>query len=186
MQKLLSQNKAAIADKWLDLLIETYPPDAARLFKRKGDQFGNPVGSTIATGLREIVEGLASGAELSAFAAPLDGIVKIRSIQDFSASQAVAFVLMLKDVLRDELSRELREPAVAKQFVALERRIDELTLLAFDIYAQCRDRVAQIKVDEVKRRVAQLMKESGKFDFGPSDVSDPDSPVERPQQGGVR
>lgn len=186
MRRLLSQKTVAIAEKWFDRVVETYPRDAARLLRRTGDRFANPVGSTLAAGLREIVEGLAQSAELPAFTAPLDRIVRIRAIQDFSASQAVAFVFDLKDVLRGELSQELADPALARQLAELEGRIDQLALLAFDVYAVCRERVAQIRVDETKRRVAQLMKESGKFILDPSEPAGSDSIPGDPQQGGVR
>ena len=41
---LLTENKADIVEKWIDHVLNCYPADTARIFKRQRDRFANPVG----------------------------------------------------------------------------------------------------------------------------------------------
>ena len=87
-----------------------------------------------------------------------NSIIRIRSIQDFTASQAVAFTFKLKDVIREELAGKMQgRPADAQsrlreELHAFETRIDELSLLAFDVYMKCREKLYEIRTNEIKKR----------------------------------
>jgi hypothetical protein len=41
---------------------------------------------------------------------------------------------------------------------AFENRIDDIALLAFDIYSQCRQKIYEIRVNEVKNQLGRLLK----------------------------
>ena len=170
MIELLAQRRGVIAGKWLDRIVASYPADTASFFKKKRDQFTNPVGTTLARGTSELVDALFDGMSVEALREALEPIVKIRAVQDFSPSAAVAFVFQLKDVIRDVVGNEIEGEQPRVQLEQLERRIDKLALLAFDVYASCREQVADIRVSELKRNVANVLKRSGWF--------------EDPQQGG--
>jgi hypothetical protein len=168
--ELLAQRKGVIAGKWLDRIVASYPADTANFLKRKQDRFANPVGSTLAKGTTRLVEALFDGMTADSLREAIEPIVKIRAVQDFSASSAVAFVFQLKDVIREVAGDELSGDRPREQLEQLERRIDKLALVAFDVYSSCREQVANIRVEEVKRNVAHVLKRSGWF--------------EDPQQGG--
>jgi hypothetical protein len=87
----------------------------------------------------------------------LDDIIRIKAVQDFSPSQAVSFIFLLKQVLRDTMKKEIRENSIAEELALLESRIDEMILLSFDIYVKCRERIYEIKADEVKRMTFRLL-----------------------------
>ena len=99
----------------------------------------------------------------------LDSIIRIRAVQDFTPAQATAFILSLKKVLREYLAKELQDSRLAAEFTALETRIDQICLMAFDIYMQCREKVNQIRANETRNRTfraferAGLIKESSKL-----------------------
>ncbi|MCX6635381.1 MAG: RsbRD N-terminal domain-containing protein, partial [Acidobacteria bacterium] len=80
--------------------------------------------------------------------AALDAIMRIRAVEDHTASQAVAFLFLLKEVLR--------EKSPAADLAAFENRIDRMALLAFDLYMKCREKIYEIKAEEAKRRVYLL------------------------------
>jgi hypothetical protein len=82
-------------------------------------------------------------------ATALDAIIRIRAVQDLTASQAVGFVFLLKPILL-ELQPE-RNPVLLD--VLLNDRIDRLALMAFDKYMQCREQLADIRVNEGRRRI---------------------------------
>lgn len=164
MIELLAQRRGAIAGKWLDRIVESYPADTARFLKQQRDRFANPVGTTLAKGTTELVDALFDGKTADALREALEPIVKIRAVQDFSPSAAVAFVFQLKEVVRDMIGGDLLDERLRGELDQLERRIDRLALLAFDVYASCREQVAEIRVSEVKRNVAHVLKRSGWFE----------------------
>jgi hypothetical protein len=88
----------------------------------------------------------------------LDGIVRIRAVQDFTAGQAVAFIFLLKRVIREELKGEVRVQPGGDGLAAVEERIDEMALLAFDLFMKCRERIYEIRVNEAKRRLGLWLK----------------------------
>ena len=96
LEELLLQKKSHILKRWLDLILETYPLDAQRFLKHQKDQFLNPVGSTISREIEILFQEAIKGINPERTCASLDGIIRIRAIQDFSPSEAVSFVFLLK------------------------------------------------------------------------------------------
>jgi len=61
LKKLLEKNKTAIHKKWIDSVFKTYAQDTSRFLKTNKDQFSNPVGSTLSSGLPAIFDELVNG-----------------------------------------------------------------------------------------------------------------------------
>ncbi len=167
--ELLLHRRAAIAERWLDKTLATYPPNAVEFFKRERDQFANPVGQTLSTGIDAILNILLEGMDPPELCRHLEDIIKIRSVQDLTPAKAVGFVFLLKDAIREELGDELQGAAMLAEWRNFEAQIDQTTLFGFDVYVKCREKIYEIRVDEVKRRVATLIKRSNYF------ISEPDS-----------
>ncbi len=68
---------------------------------------------------------------------------------------------MLKKVIREKLEREVRENGISEELIELESRIDGLALLSFDVYMKRREKLYEIRVNEVKNRVSGLMRRAG-------------------------
>ncbi len=147
IETLLAPKKKAIVQKWIDQVLESY--GSATFFKKQKDRFANPIGVTISEGLQDLYEILLEGRELGTAAKPLENIIKIRAVQDFTPSQAVSFVYLLKGIVREELAREKTGQGDQADLSALETRIDKAALMAFDFYMECRERLHQIRVNEV-------------------------------------
>ena len=157
LKDLLLKNRAAILERWFRLIIETYPSETSKFLKSQKDRFANPVGAAISEGIEGLYEhllGESDPVEVSSF---LDRIIRIRAIQDFAPSQAVAFVVFLKKAIREQLGKEIRDKTVADELLAVESRIDDLTLLSFDIYMNCREKVYEIKANEIRNRTFTLL-----------------------------
>ncbi|MBW2439412.1 MAG: RsbRD N-terminal domain-containing protein [Deltaproteobacteria bacterium] len=161
MEKVLSKNKAAIAKQWFHLAAQTYAVDTAKFLQSKTDPFANPVGSALMTGLDGILEHLIHATDPNTLHSHLDSIIRIRAVQDFSPSQATAFILSLKKVLRDYFAKELRDSRLAAEFIELESSIDQICLIAFDIYMQCREKVYQISANETRKRTFKAFERAG-------------------------
>jgi hypothetical protein len=157
LKDLLHSKKAAIGKRWLEKTLETYAPDASAFFGKQKDPFANPVGQALRTGTQTMLDCLLGDMDAEKVCGCLNEIIKIRSIQDFSPAQAVSFVFSLRQVIREELEGELDSSRLS-ELDEFDKRIDQLALFAFDVYAKCRERLYDIRVDEVKRGVSGLIR----------------------------
>lgn len=149
--KRLSQKKEVILKKWFDQVIQTYPEDTSKFFGQKKDPFSNPVGRAIFKGLESILGELFGAMDSEALKSFLDPIVRMRAVQGFSPSAAVSFVFGLKSIIRRELSKETPAGEVLDLLLEVDSRIDALSLLAFDIHVGCREKIFELKTNEMKR-----------------------------------
>jgi hypothetical protein len=147
----LAQNQPRIAERWLQQTLAGYPGQGTHFLLQEKNPFRNPVGQTFREGLPALLAELAGEMNPARLRAALDGMVRIRAVQDFSASQALAFLFLLKKVLREELPEEICSDAEGMS--QLEDRIDQLALLAFDLFSECRAQLSEIKLREARRRV---------------------------------
>ena len=161
LEKRLAQNKAQIVGRWLDLIFETYPADAQRFLRKQKDRFANPVGTTISKEIENLYDELIEGLEPERVSSLLDRIIRIRAIQDFPPSQALAFVFYLKKAIKDEMQEEILEEGQSEDWSIIESRIDDLALLAFDIYMNCREKLYDIRANEAKNQVSRLLQRAG-------------------------
>jgi hypothetical protein len=74
-----------------------------------------------------------------------------------SASQAVGFVFILKHVIREELETDAK--CISQWTTDLDARIDEMALLAFDIFMRVRQQICEMRVSEVRRMTSLLEQE---------------------------
>jgi len=160
LENLLSQKRAAILERWFHLILEAYPIDTSTFLKKQKDRFANPVGYTISQGIEGLFEELLQGMDSDKVSSFLDNIVRVRAVQDFSPSQAMAFIFLLKKVIREELKSEMRENGLAEELLIFESKIDALALLSFDIYMKCREKIYEIRVNEVKNSVYMLLRKA--------------------------
>ncbi len=161
LQKHLAQKKAAIIKRWFKRVMDSYPADTARFLGNESDPFANPVGQTTQRNLAALFDLLGRTPDPSAAQAVLDPIIRIRAIQDFSPAQAIRFVFDLKDVIRDVLPGDALDRQTMEALTALDGRIDELGLMAFDIYMQCREKIYELKANEVKDRTFKAFARAG-------------------------
>lgn len=161
LRNLLHKKRSRIVKKWCDIVLETYPQESQSFFKRQKDRFANPVGQTISEGIASIYDELLEKRDSDKISLFLDNIIRVRAIQDFSPSEAIGFVFGLKKIIKEELEDEIQDGQFTEELAAFDSRIDALGLLSFDIYAACREKIADIRVNEIKRRSSTLLKMTG-------------------------
>lgn len=159
--ELLRKNKSGIIDKWYELVMSTYPKDSSNFLFKEKDQFANPVGATILKSLKDVFNGLLDELNPEKMKPLIDPIIRIRAVQEFSPSQALSFIFALKSVIRLILKKDAKkDPSILKEFPNFELKIDELSLIAFDIYVGCREQVYKYKANHVKERTLRLLKKA--------------------------
>jgi hypothetical protein len=159
--KIIEQKKAAIVKKWFDLTAQTYAPDTAEFLKHNPDPFANPVGGSMHNSFNVLLDQLIHDMDLQIINSYLDPIIRIRAVQNFTPSQATGFILSLKKALRANLTKELRDIRNIGELFEFESKIDQLSLMAFDIYMQCREKIYQISANETRNRTFKAFERAG-------------------------
>jgi hypothetical protein len=169
LENRLSQKKDAILKEWFDRVIKTYPEDTSKFFGRRSDPFSNPVGSTVYHGLESILQTLVQGMDHEALKSFLDPIIRIRAVQGFSPSEAVSFVFDLKSIVRKYFAKDMPEGVNTDAFLEFESKIDSLSLIAFDIYAACREKICELKTSEMRRTSFRALERANLITENPAD-----------------
>ena len=158
LNDLLSEKKSFIIDKWFNAIIDNFPDDSSHFLKKQKDRFLNPVGNTISQNIEGLYDEIVRKGESEQICPFLDDIIKIHAVQNFSASKAVSFMSLLKAVVRDALASDITRHKLSAELQSFEAQIDNLTFLAFDIYMKCRERIFELRVNEIKTLTFRLLK----------------------------
>jgi hypothetical protein len=143
------------------MVFGSYPEEAVRFFRSEKDAFRNPVGHSLLRSTETLYDGVALGKEAALVPDALEGVVRLRAVQELSASEAVGFVFSLKRAVRDEVREAGLEGELWPALAVLDERVDALAAAAFDLYGRSRERVYRIRVDELRREMASLLRQLG-------------------------
>ena len=92
----------------------------------------------------------------------LDALIRIRAVQTmFTPSQATAFILDLKKIIRDTFKGDLQDADMQSQLLQFEARIDRLLLIAFDIFVRCREKIYHMKATEEQSKIYRAFARAG-------------------------
>jgi len=177
LNNLLEQRKTTIIKDWFTLAVETYQPDTASFLKSQKDPFANPVGRTISKGLEALFNELLKEMDYETITSSLDPIIRIRAIQNFSPSQAVSFIFLLKKTIRKNIKKETFEEQLFNELLLFESKVDELALIAFNLYMQCREKICELKANEMRNTTYKAFKRAGLVREMPVDEPDVKSNV---------
>ncbi len=162
IEDLLEEKKSDIVERWFDAVIESYPDGTAHFLKNQKDLFANPVGSNIYSGLNALMDCLIKKHDETVIKDFLDPIIRIRAVQTmFSPSQATAFIFDLKKIIRDILKKELKNSETGDKLSSFERKIDDLGLIAFDLFMECREKIFELKANQEKTKVYRAFERAG-------------------------
>jgi len=154
--KLLEQKKGHIVEKWREVIHNSYPPETAQFLKREKNKFQNPIGSSIEESIWPLFDQMIGEADPDQTKKLLDNLVRIRAVQDFTPASAVRIFFALKEVIRDALLKEVEKRGLFKEFLKFESEIDRFALLAFDVFMECREKVWEIKRNDLLKRPGLL------------------------------
>ena len=173
LSEALQDKKNKILSVWVERTLDSYR--SSEFFKKSRDQIANPTGSNIRDGLSRVLDLLLKNATPEEYTSALDQVIRIRAIQDFTPSQAVVPFLELKWIIRQVLADDKKMHPLVHELTTLDCEIDRIALAAFDIYTQCRERLYQVRIKEIK---------SGNYILADSPCSSP--PLRKRQKGPER
>ena len=62
---------------------------------------------------------------------------------------------------------EAKETEISKELRLFGQKVDEVALAAFDVYAECREQVFDIRTNEMRRSVSYIVDKLNERDDGP-------------------
>jgi hypothetical protein len=160
IEDFLIRNREKICRDWEEKTLSSYSKHASNLYGRDKNRFSNPVGnqlrSAISLCFQYLIEAETSPETLTPV---LSDFIRIRAVQDFRPSDAVGFILQLKDVVWELLNNHPELDRLVTEWVRIQSKIDCLTCLAFDIYVESRQRVFEVRIKELKRTGYRYLRE---------------------------
>ncbi len=152
LRDLLEQKKGDIVEEWIRRIQHTYPEETASFLEEEGNQFANPIGASINQSVWPLYDEIISGHDSDNLYKCLDYLIRVRAVQDFAPTAAVAVVNFLKDIIREKILDDIESQGLFREYLSVERRIDNAMLAAFDIYMKCRERVWEIRHNDITQR----------------------------------
>lgn len=153
---LLSGRKAEITRKWLDALVDSYPSDTRRFLRKEKSGFANPVGHTYRDEVERLFDAFVND-QTEKMASALDGILRVRAVQDFTPSGALMFLFQFRQILREALEGKGLGNGTSGALKEVDEKLDRLLLFGFDMYSTRREKIYELRVNEIKRRVTRLL-----------------------------
>ena len=153
LRDLLVNKRSSIINNWIQLIVETYPSKTSSFLKSQKDRFSNPVGYSISSNAEKIFDEIIKGRDIEIVKNSLNDLIKIRAVQNFSPSQAVGFIFSLKKVIRKEFEQEVIEGNAKSELIDIEEYIDDIALIAFDLYMDAREKLFNIRISEIKSQL---------------------------------
>ena len=149
--------KALILTRWIDEILSSYPAESTKFFGGEQDRFANPVGAIIREEAGALLEAVLAGFDPSTIRESLDPVVRVRAVQEFNPGEALAFLFELKPVIRKVVGGVDDVVFSQDELAEMDRRIDQLALLAMDIYVECRERIFEIRVNEIRNSSMKVL-----------------------------
>jgi hypothetical protein len=131
------ETRKALYEAWVDRVFGAE-------FKRKllFRQAEAPFEHSVRSDLTKIIELIFSSDPLDGSTVVPDALVRFRAVQEISAAEAVSYVFVLKDLIRERFGG-------SSAYQALEPRLDFLALHTFNAYAQCREDLYRMRIREL-------------------------------------
>ncbi len=148
LEEAFRNYRQKIVDRWVKYTLSSY--ESSSFFKKEKDKFSNPVGGNTREALDRLFVLLAANADPQEFVSPLEQIMKIRSIQDFTPSQAVSPLHGVKHITRDVFEKDKETKDLIADLYDFEFAVDLMVLAAFDLYMQSRERLYQVRINEIR------------------------------------
>lgn len=149
---LLMQKKGPVVEEWILKIQKTYPSETAEFLKKESNRFANPIGSSIQESVWALYDEIIKPTQREKAVKLLDTLIRPRAVQDFVPSTALSVIFSLKEALREKAGEKIIKEGMVEGLLEVESRIDQLALAAFDIYMQCRERVWEVKHQDLMER----------------------------------
>jgi hypothetical protein len=173
LDEYLSEKRNAVVAEWYERVTSQYPPETAKFLRQQADPFANPVGAGLREELGPLYDAVVTGDKVDRVDGALDRLIRVRAVQDLKPSEALAFLVELKRVIRARVASDGLE--CGAELAALDDRIDGVLLAALDVYSRCREEIFDIRVKDVRNRSLKMMERLNEWRARRDEVGGPES-----------
>ena len=165
LKELLTQQADTIVERWFNAAAAQYPPDTSSFIKNRQDPFHNPVGANTIKALKTITAQLLGDMDRDAIKKAIDPAIRIRAVQKLSAAESIVFIFAFKSIVADLLATELSKSQATdglwKQYQGLNNHVDEVALIAMDVYCECREKLFSLQNHMEREGVYRAFRRAG-------------------------
>lgn len=179
----LRERKKSIVARWYRLILSTYPPEASS-FINSAPPAVNPARLILAAAAEGLYDELTGDMNVKGVVSSMEDLLRLRAVQDFTASGAVAFVFLLKQAILGEIEDMDFPPLPARDLDDIASKIDSMALIAFDEYVNCRERMRDLREKESRRRNYRAGKDPGMKEGQTHGMSQGPNPYSNDHSGG--
>ena len=155
LDEYLSEKRDAVVTEWYDRVTSQSPPETAKFLREQAEPFANPVGAGLREELGPLYDAVVTGNNVDRVDRALDRLIRVWAVQDLKPSEALAFLVELKRLIRARVASDGLE--CGAELAELDDRIDGVLLAALDVYSRCREEIFDIRVKDVRNRSLKMM-----------------------------
>ena len=156
--EFIRMHREVLLKEWLSQSLEMYPKQSRSLMLNNRDPFSNPISSALAHGLEQLL-GELCGDEKACPEKALTELGRLLGVQEMPPSKCLGFIFGLKPLLIKMATSEGRKGGFkTEELKEFELWIEQRTLGLFDQYMEHRERIYQLKGDEMKQKNYMLLR----------------------------
>lgn len=138
MPDLLRARREVLLNDWHNRILNAHEPETATLLRNVPDRFANPVAHAFREAIEAIYRILIGEDDVNV--GPVDYAVKIRAVQERDPEKAIQFIAPIRDIVRERFGGRVPD----EELRALESRMDWIMVMASEMFAAHRERIASL------------------------------------------
>ena len=153
LKEVLRAHEKELLTGWFEQMLNSYPVEARKYFKKVNSDFTNPVGANLYHCLDKLLHTLLSDApDADTVNENVHMILRIKAVQEVLPSQAVSFVPALKQVVEQVCGKALQSANLSTQeWLDFYSDLDTVALYAFDSYSESRELIYKMRLDQIRQ-----------------------------------
>lgn len=163
--ELLRGLKKEAVKAWAEEVFATYPLQTAGFLRTRNDPFANPVANMTREAANILFDAMiGEDVEPETVKKALERFIKFRAIQEDAPAKRLGVLYLFKSIMRKLCLPKLADKNMLAAYLECESRLDTLVLLAFEMYANAREILAESRIREIKTQYAQLARWAQKLE----------------------
>lgn len=160
LKSVLQAYEEDLRAAWFERMLESYPEESRKYFKKVNRDFANPVGSNLHHSLSALLhELLQENPDADIINEQVQMILRIKAVQEVLPSQAVSFIPALKQIIEKNCGTALKKEGISlEEWLDFYSDIDTVALYAFDSYSESRTLIYEMRLAQIKETNDILVK----------------------------
>lgn len=157
LAEVLEQKRSLIQAMWTEAVIVSYPSESAKFIVENKNKFTNPLGYTLENSINTICCNYLDTANVRECEQAIEALIRLRAVQDFTPSKAIGIMFDFKAIVLSEIRDMVESKDKFNEYLSIEKQIDRMTEYALNFYIECRERVNEIKANEVRQGFERMI-----------------------------